>query len=562
MPEVCFLPYSLIPLSSDEPLWEWDIVTNTFFLTQGAVRQLKLTGRPRSMEDFYKLIPPDAVAELTATREGLISGKSGSLAQSGYICNGLWVQEHALVLTRNSEGRATRIMGQIAISPVARHIGFKSGHELLGEVGLWLYDAKNCLLWRDRICEEILGRREASYPISSGTGLFEVSPPDREALKRHFELFCSGSFLGDTITDMVRLRLPDGEYISSLVRATAIERDENGRAVLISGMLAPGERQLAQLQALTTEDPLFQALSSMGDGHWNWDTHQDTIYFGPRYLAMLGYAPEDDNFVARNWRDYVHPDDLAKVEQARQLVISSAEHGDTYESTYRMKRADGDWAWIFDRGCVTWRDEDGRAGHLIGSITNITTAQAERDKLEELVRHDSLTGLRSRAFCNLEIEHIEQNGIRPVSVISVDITGLKMVNDYLGHARGDELLTKAASLMRKSLRRSDCIGRVGGDEFLILLPGCDRDKGEKVLEKLKSNFEEYNGQNPELPVFAAAGLACADNMEKSVTATMAEADEEMYRDKKMERHETHRRLKELIKEETGKIVGEDDRLAD
>lgn len=561
MAEFCYVPYSLIPLSSAEPLWEWDIVTDSFFLTQGAIRHLKLGSRPRSMPEFYSLLPPDAAVELAEIREGVISGRTGSMAVCGYICNGLWIEEHALVLTRNSEGRATRLMGQMTISSVQKHMGFKGSQDLLVGAGLWLFDVRRRLIWRDRTCEDILGLKEQTYPVPLKEVIPLVHPVERDALVRHYELFCKGDFLGDTITDLVRLRLASGEYLSSLVRATAMHRDAEGRALLICGLLAPGDPQLAPLHhPLGNDDRLFHALNTMGSGQWNWDTRQNAIYFCPRYLAMLGYPPGEDAAFSRNWRSYVHADDIGKVERARQQIIASPDHGDTYECTYRMRRADGGWAWIFDRGCVTWRDADGRAGHMIGSITNITTAQAERDKLEELVRHDTLTGLRSRAFCNLEIEHIEQNRIRPVSVISVDITGLKMVNDYLGHAKGDELLTEAATLMRGALRRSDCIGRIGGDEFIIILPGCDSEKGKKVLRKLEDAFRAHNEQTHSLPVFAAMGLASAENMDLSLAEAMGRADEEMYRNKKKQRHEAHTVLKALIKVATGQDVGADERL--
>lgn len=560
--DICYVPYALIPLSSEEPLWEWDIVSDAFFLTEGAITMLNLVSRPTSMPEFYSLLPPEAAVEVASAREGIISGKGGSLMDCGYLCNGFWVEEHAIVITRNSESRATRLLGQLSISTVPEHMGFKGGHELLSEAGLWLYDVPRGLVWRDRVCERMLGQKARVYPVQLRETLLDVHPAERDGLHRHYELFCSGAFLGDTITDIVRLRLAGGGFMPCLVRATAMQRDADGKALLISGMLAPGEPQLATIHTLNNDDRLMHALNSMGSGQWNWDTRQDTIYFCPRYLAMLGYGPEDDATFAKHWRSYVHPDDLAKVEKAQQTAINSPENGDAYECTYRMRRADGGWAWIFDRGCVTWRDADGRAGHLIGSITNITTAQAERDKLEELVRHDSLTGLRSRAFCNLEIEHIEQNQIRPVSVISVDVTGLKMVNDYLGHARGDELLTKAASLMRSCLRRSDCVGRIGGDEFIIILAGCDQKTGETVLNKLRSTIREYNEKNPELPVFAAIGLASADSMDQTLTQVMARADEEMYRDKKEQRREAHACLKALIRENTGREPGVDERIED
>lgn len=559
MADFCFMPYSLIPLSSAEALWEWDIVTDTLFLTKGALKSLNLAKHPRSMPQFYSLLPRDAAVELATVREGIIAGKTGSMAECGYICNGLWVDEHAIVLTRNSEGRATRLMGQLRIMSVNRNTGFRGGMELLAEAGLWQLDTQRNLVWRDRACEDIIGLEAQSYPVAAGELIFDVHPAEREAFARHYELFIKSGFLGDTITDIVRIRLSGGRYLPSLVRATAMQRNEKGRALMISGLLAPGEPEKTAAHPLISDDRLMDALNSMGSGQWNWDTSQDAVYFCPRYLSMLGYPPEEDALFAHSWRNYVHPDDLAKVDLARQLTVESPDNGDTYECTYRMRQADGSWAWIFDRGCVTWRDADGRAGHLVGSLTNITTAQAERDRLEDLVRHDSLTGLRSRAFCNLEIEQIEQNLIRPVSTISVDITGLKMINDYLGHAKGDELLTQAATLMREAVRRSDCIGRTGGDEFVIILPGCDYEKGKKVLEKLENAFAAHN-RDTHLPVFAAMGLASAESPSTSLAEAMALADEEMYRNKRKHREAAHAVLKTLIHETTGRDVGADERL--
>lgn len=563
MPDSCAIPYSLIPLSSEEALWEWDIVCDRLYLSQGALEVLNLKTRPRNMADYYALMPPDAALELAAVRESAISGKAGSLAECGYLCNGLWIQENLMVLTRNSEGRATRIMGHIAAAPIQKQIGFRSNQRLMSTAGVWVYNVEQGLVWQDKICERILGGKIGSHkPLEKSDMLLAVHPTEREALRRHYALFCKGRFLGDTITDLVRVRLSSGEYIPVMIRASAMSRDDQGKAILIGGIIAPGETQASALSGLEREDRLFHALNTMGSGQWNWDTRQDTVYFCPRYVAMLGYAPEEESGFGKKWRQYIHPDDIAKVNEAQAQIIDSPENGDTYECTYRMRRADGGWAWIFDRGCVTWRDPDGRAAHMVGSITNITTAQAERDRLEELVRHDTLTGLRSLAFCNLEIEHIEQNGMRPTSVISIDITGLKMINDYLGHARGDELLIKAAAIMRGALRRSDCIGRTGGDEFLVLLPGCDQEKARKITSKLEHAFEKHNAGEPPLPVFAAIGFATAKTPDISLRDAMAEADENMYKNKKHQRKHANAVLKSLIRENTGHDVGSDERMGD
>lgn len=561
MPDSDILPSSHIPVHSRELLWEWDLPTDTLFLTDGAIKALHLKQIPANMAEFYGLLPPNAAVELAALREDIISGRVENAEACGYICNGYWVRERMTVLLRNADARAVRIMGQMSVSHLKDSIGFVAGQALLSEAGMWLYDVQRSLLWHDAICDRILGYgEEMKYPVFSKDTLFRVHPSEQEAVRRHYALFCSSKFLGDTITDVLRVRRAEGQYVPILVRATAMQRDKQDRAVLISGIMASGESSKGSLDSLNKDGRLFHALDSMGSGQWNWDTRQKAIYFCPRYLNMLGYTAEDEQRFSRNWRSYIHPDDLEKVTRVQDQVIASPEHGDAYECAYRLRRSDGGWAWVFDRGCVTWRDAEGRAGHMIGSITNITTAQAERDKLEELVRHDSLTGLRSRAYCNLEIEHIEQNKIRPVSIISVDLTGLKMINDYLGHSRGDEVLTATASIMRGTLRRSDCIARVGGDEFLILLPGCDESRGHKVREKLRKAFNEYNAAKPPLPVFVAIGIAATESMDRSLKTAMAIADEQMYEDKRARRKEEHAIIKQLILEQTGRRVGRDERI--
>lgn len=564
MPEIYASEQPILPMHSGELLWEWDVPSDLLHLSRGALSALQLKVAPDSMAAFYRFVPEEAAVELAAMREGLISGRTGPFVEYGYICNGFWTRERALALVRGDDGRAIRLMGALEVAPLRDHVGFRGGYEVLVQAGVFLYNPTTRQLWRDDVCAGILGD-DAFHrpPFESGHCFLPVHQAELGSVLRHYELLCEGESLGDTITDTVRVRVANGEYVPMLLRSTAMQRDAAGKALWVAGVLTPVDGHVvAELAQPGKDDRLISAVNSMSSGQWNWDTRQDSLYFSPRYLAILGYPAEDEKWFSEHWRNYVHPDDLDKVTMAQLRIIISGEHGDAYECTYRMRRADGGWAWIFDRGCVTWRENDGRAGHMMGTITNITTAQAERDQLEELVRHDTLTGLRSRAFCSLEIEHIEQNDIRPVSIISVDITGLKMVNDYLGHARGDELLTSAASIMRNALRRSDCIGRIGGDEFMVLLPGCDREKGKKVLEKLRNAFAVYNSANPSLPVYAALGLASSDSVDESIEEIMHIADEQMYHDKKLHRKEAHGALKDFIRQSTGREVGVDDRISD
>lgn len=576
----CQLPSCVALVNSDEPLWEWDVASDALHMSQGARQALGLETAPLSMTAFLRLLSPEAARELVQARGRALAGRHGM------ECTFFWpgdartclVRERLVVLTRNCEGHATRVLaalsfrelpgdtdrdaadvvasGPVAADPVASGL---SGVD----IGVWFYAIPARRIWRDATFLALVGREDkGGQPVDLACALADVHPSERAALNRHYRLMLENARAGDRITDIVRMRQPDGGYAPMLLRASVLERDEAGHPRLMGGIVSGTEYSLPGAEALAQDERLFQAFNALGSGQWNWDTHTDLVFFCPRYRAMLGDPEGKGMDTVEQWRSRIHPDDYNKVREVQQAAITSPARGDIFECTYRMRHANGSWVWLFDRCCVTWRDASGRAGHLVGSITDITTAQAERDRLEDLVRRDTLTGLRSRAYCNLEIEQLERNRIRPVSVIAGDVTGLKMINDNLGHALGDSLLTRAATLLHGSLRQSDCVARMGGDEFLVLLPLCPRARGEKVLAKIEARFAAHNSAPDHFPVHAAFGLATAQSAEEPLSRTIARADAAMLERKAMQRKAAHADIKRWIRNATGADVGEDERLAD
>lgn len=88
--------HCLIPLTSSEPLWEWDIVSDALFLSLGACSRLRLPEPPTRMADFLGYIPPHALPRLNELREGVLSGTAGSCLECDYPFNNQWIQEHLL----------------------------------------------------------------------------------------------------------------------------------------------------------------------------------------------------------------------------------------------------------------------------------------------------------------------------------------------------------------------------------------------------------------------------------------------------------------------------------
>ncbi|RDV84665.1 diguanylate cyclase [Ammonifex thiophilus] len=151
-------------------------------------------------------------------------------------------------------------------------------------------------------------------------------------------------------------------------------------------------------------------------------------------------------------------------------------------------------------------------------------------RLQYLTCHDCLTGLPNRAYFEAELERLKETFAYPVSFIVCDLDNLKEANDSRGHSFGDELLRAAARLIKESVRESDVVARVGGDEFVVVLPRTGRQAALKVARRIKKRLAAHNTQHPHLPLSISVGAGTASSPER-LRQGLDEADRAMYRNK-------------------------------
>ena len=167
---------------------------------------------------------------------------------------------------------------------------------------------------------------------------------------------------------------------------------------------------------------------------------------------------------------------------------------------------------------------------VLVSLVDISARKKAEAYLEYLGKHDVLTKLRNRAYFAEEVNRLARKGPWPVSVLAVDVNGLKRINDEQGHAAGDAMLRRAGEVLAKSVDAPACAARIGGDEFVVLLPATDERGAQALMERIHSVLELNNQFYPGNELTMAMGLAtCVAG--GSLDMTIQAADHAMYRTK-------------------------------
>jgi diguanylate cyclase (GGDEF)-like protein len=168
---------------------------------------------------------------------------------------------------------------------------------------------------------------------------------------------------------------------------------------------------------------------------------------------------------------------------------------------------------------------------VLVSLVDITARKKAEAYLEYLGKHDSLTRLRNRAFYADELNRVSRKGPWPLGILAMDLNGLKHVNDAEGHTAGDALLRRTGEVLASATAGQPfCVARIGGDEFVALLPGSDLRVAQGLKERIESMIELNNQFYPGHKLSLAIGIAVCDAA-PLVEASIHAADQAMFLEK-------------------------------
>ncbi len=194
-----------------------------------------------------------------------------------------------------------------------------------------------------------------------------------------------------------------------------------------------------------------------------------------------------------------------------------------------------------------WEQQDISLLKIVANnISNLINKVESEKKIRYLSNYDKLTQLYSRSFLEEEIKRLDTPRQLPISIIMIDVNGLKIINDAYGHNKGDEVLKKSAEILQNSVREEDLVARWGGDEFVILLPSTNREEAVKIGRRIEQSCQELPTEKD--PISLSLGVAVKSRGEQEIYQVLNKADEKMYQHKLEEgRYEKDRLVKGILK---------------
>ena len=259
----------------------------------------------------------------------------------------------------------------------------------------------------------------------------------------------------------------------------------------------------------------------------------EVVWISPSAEAALGGPAE--KWVGADFYSYFHPDDLPTLAAAMERVTV----GESAHRRFRLRAFDGDYHWV-DGHAKPYVDAGGEADGVIGALRIVDDRVEVEQQLERLARFDALTGLANRgeAIARLEaaLEHPPSLGVH-LGILFCDVDRFKDINDSWGHGTGDAVLATLAARIRECVRQGDTVGRTGGDEILVVLPGLRGiDQLSLISETIRSRAAEpiqEAGTAIHATLSIGATLAVPG---ETVSCVIARADAAMYRAKSGDRN--------------------------
>jgi len=406
--------------------------------------------------------------------------------------------------------------------------------------GIWDRDIQAGQIHYSPGWKAILGYADSEITGSIEDSYTRLHPDDlpyvQETIKAHFE--------GQTEQYVVehRVRCKDGSYKWISSRGKVVSRAEDGSPLRMIGTTTDITAMRALSQRLQESADLVTCLTNEVPGlayqycmHVNGEESFTYLSEGIRDIYELSPAQMQEAVVLVHAR--IHPDDFPAY---RNAVLKSASRLEHLHLEYRVN--------LPQQG-IRWRQMDARPRRLPdgatlwhGFITDVTEHKRIEQELQELATIDFLTQIPNRrSFMGRieeELARIQRGASKTAAVLMCDLDNFKLINDTYGHAVGDLVLRHFAHILHDELRKSDYAGRVGGEEFAVVLAGTSITDATVFAQRVQKQLLDtpVNAHTHIIPVTVSIGIAMMQASDLDADVSLSSSDMALYRAKESGRN--------------------------
>jgi len=392
-------------------------------------------------------------------------------------------------------------------------------------------DASGKILWTNPAFSRLSGYELVDVMGRSPGELLRSGQQDQPFYKHLWDTILAGQvWHGELINKRKNGTLYNEELTITPVRVgggdithfIAIKQDISQRKTM--------ERQLRESELLFSS-----VANSVPALIWMTGTDRSCTWFNESWLNFTGRTLEQE--IGQGWTAHIHPDDqLVRLNKFNEGFTNKQ----PYALEYRLRRHDGEYRWILGQARPRY-DASGEFAGFIGSCLDVTDQKNLQLELAQLASTDSLTGLSNRRHFleQMEVSLARFRRHNPATaLIMLDLDHFKRVNDDYGHAAGDVSLRHFAGLIQSTTRKIDLHGRLGGEEFAILMPDTAIDGAMEYAERLRQKLQDNPprfGQRT-IPLTLSAGVTAFTSKDESVDSILQRADEALYEAKRTGRN--------------------------
>lgn len=392
--------------------------------------------------------------------------------------------------------------------------------------GVWDWDISTGNLFLSRRLKEILGYAEDELDNRYESWERNLHQDDRlQVLDKINEHLTgqSGEFSAEA-----RMRCKDGRWKWILMRGMVVSREANGKPLRMIGTHADVSERHKQDETLRLASVVF---TTAHEALMVTDANERVVAVNPAFTRITGYSAEEI---------IGHPPSMLSdgtiAPETERAMRQALLEGDSWqgEVVYRRKGGESYVAWI---SVSSVQDSKEQLSNYVSLFSDISERKATEERMHYLAHYDHLTDLPNRALFTDRLRQALSTARRNNSLAAlmfVDLDKFKPVNDQLGHNIGDLLLQEVARRLQDCVRESDTAARIGGDEFVVLLPKIEAEPdatlvASKILQAIQQPFDLAGH---EIHISASIGIAVYPEHGKSDEAILTNADNAMYHAKR------------------------------